>query len=154
MWLGVLGAELDPHRVSLEAWERFVDGRASGAIDAQGRDVSVAERREVGPRTVQADGQWLRWVFNWATRWRLGTGAFLMRENPVRGYEAPRERNPRRPTATEDRYEAVRAVSDRVGMETRWGRPSIRLDGSSIFDAGGCDGESAPVARRSGAFLT
>lgn len=121
MWRRVLAADVDPHHVSLEAWEGFVDARASGALDAWGREVSAAERRGVRPRTVEADCQWLRWVFNWATRWRLKGGTFLMRENPVRGYEAPRERNPRRPTATQDRYEAVRAVSDSVEMEVRWG---------------------------------
>ena len=43
-----------------------------------------------------------------------------MRENPVRGYEIPRELNPRRPVATTDRYEAIREVSDEVQMEIRW----------------------------------
>lgn len=43
-----------------------------------------------------------------------------MRENPVRGFDAPTEKNPRRPVATTDRYEALRAVSDRVMMEVRW----------------------------------
>lgn len=32
----------------------------------------------------------------------------LMRENPVRGYDIPSEKNPRRPIATTDRYEAIR----------------------------------------------
>lgn len=122
MWSRVLGADIDPYRVRLAAWEDFIDARSSGAIDARGREVPEAARRPVRPRTVEADCHWLRWVFNWATRWRLESGDFLMRENPVRGYEAPRERNPRRPTATQDRYEAARAVSDLVDMETRWGR--------------------------------
>lgn len=136
MWRRVLGDDLDPRRVSLGAWERFVDARGSGAIDARGRDVIAAERRSVGPRTVQADCQWLRWVFNWATRWRLEGGAFLMSENPVRGYEVPRERNPRRPTATQDRYEAVRAVSDSIEMEVRWGgaREKRRSHLSELLD--------------------
>ena len=30
-------------------------------------------------------------------RWRVDSGDFLMRENPVRGYDVPGERNPRRP---------------------------------------------------------
>ena len=41
----------------------------------------------------------------------------MMRENPVRGFEAPKEKNPMRPVATEDRYEAVRGVSDQVVMD-------------------------------------
>jgi integrase len=122
MWRRVLGGDIDPHHVTLAAWEAFIDARGSGAIDAHGGRVARELRCPVGPRTVQADCHWLRWVFNWATKWRLDSGDFLMRENPVRGYEAPKERNPRRPTATQRRYEAARAVSDRVAMETRWGR--------------------------------
>jgi integrase len=126
MWLRVLGRDVDPHRVRMAAWEGFIDARSSGAIDARGVDVPGPARRPVGPRTVEADCHWLRWVFNWATRWRLESGDFLMRENPVRGYEAPRERNPRRPTATQNRYETVRAVADLVEMETLWGRRTRR----------------------------
>ena len=122
MWTRVLGAEIDPHLLSMSAWEAFIDARSCGAVDARGSRVAAGRRRHVGPRTVEADCQWLRWVFNWATRWRLDSGDFLMRENPVRGYDVPRERNPRRPTATQDRYEAVRAVSDLVETELRRGR--------------------------------
>ena len=43
-----------------------------------------------------------------------------MRENPVRGYDIPSEKNPRRHVATTDRYEAIRGVSDQVQMEIRW----------------------------------
>ena len=45
---------------------------------------------------------------------------YLMRENPVRGYEVPTEKNPRRPIATEDRYQATRAKTDQVTVEVRW----------------------------------
>ena len=126
MWERVLGTDLDAHAVSMAAWERFIDTRLSGSIDARGREVPVGGHRPVGPRTVEADCLWLRWAFNWATQWRTESGDFLMRENPVRGYEAPRERNPRRPTATQDRFEAVRAVSDLVHTETRWGEQARR----------------------------
>ena len=71
-------------------------------------------------RGVEADLLWLRWVFNWASKWRTAEGRYLMRENPVRGYEAPTERNLRRPVATQERFDALRAVSDDVGMEIRW----------------------------------
>ena len=76
--------------------------------------------KAVLPRTVEADCDWLGWVFTWASKWRT-EGGYLMKENPVRGFERPDgNENPRRPPATQDRYEAVRAVSDRVMMETRW----------------------------------
>jgi integrase len=126
MWTAVLGPHRDPHTISLSDWERFIDLRASGAIDARGREVPPEERRPVRARAVEADCNWLRWVFNWASKWRTQSGHYLMRENPVRGYEAPREENPRRPVATQDRYEAVRAKSDHVMMQTRWGKRATR----------------------------
>ena len=119
MWARVLGDDLDPHVVSMAAWEAFIDTRLAGAIDARGRRVCHRVCRPVSRRTVEADCRWLRWVFNWATRWRTESGSYLMRENPVRGYDSPTERNPRRPVATHDRYEALRAVSDDVRMQLR-----------------------------------
>ncbi len=42
-----------------------------------------------------------------------------MRANPVRRYDIPTELNPMRPVASQDRYEATRAVSDEINMEMR-----------------------------------
>ena len=71
-------------------------------------------------RCVGADLVWLNLVFSWAAKWRTPQGPYFMRENPVRGYEIPTEKNPRRPVATTDRYEAIRGVSDQVEMEIQW----------------------------------
>jgi integrase len=59
-----------------------------------------------------------------------------MRENPMRGYEISKERNPKRPVATQDRYEAVRAVSDSVTMDVRRNgrRFAVRSYLSEILD--------------------
>jgi integrase len=122
MWKAVLGAEIDPHNVSLADWERFIDLRSSGAIDPKGRHVAKEKRRAVRNRTVEADCNWLRWVFNWASKWRTPVGHYLMRENPVRGFESPKEKNPERPVASHDRYLSIRKVSDQVMMESRWGK--------------------------------
>lgn len=120
MWTVWLGKDKNPVKISLSEWERFIEARRSGAIDSHGRTVPAERRRRVRERTVEAECLWLRWVLNWATRWMDGNGRYLLTENPVRGFEAPTEKNPRRPVATEDRYEAIRAVSDEVLMETRW----------------------------------
>jgi integrase len=122
MWKAVLGTEIDPHKVSLADWERFIDVRTSGAINPRGRAVAQDKRRPVRDRTVEADCSWLRWVFNWAVKWRTPSGHYLMRENPVRGFEAPKEENPNRPVASQDRFLAIRNVSDEVRMESRWGK--------------------------------
>lgn len=125
MWTRVLGGDTDPHRVTLHQWESFIDARTSGLIDPRGRTVSTLDRKRVRARTVEEDCLWLSGVFSWATKWRLQTGRYLMRENPCRGYEAPKELNPRRPVASHDRFEKVRSVSDRHTME-------IRKDGRRI----------------------
>jgi integrase len=59
-----------------------------------------------------------------------------MRENPVRGYEIPTEKNPKRPVASQDRYEITRAVSDQITMEIRWNgkRETQRSYLSEILD--------------------
>ena len=101
-------------------WERFVDSRTSGEIDAKGKATFGTTGLIIRTRSVEADLKWLRWVFNWAAKWRTPQGQYLMRENPVRGYEIPTEKNPRRPVASADRYEAIRKISDQQRMEIRW----------------------------------
>lgn len=63
---------------------------------------------------------WLRWVLNWAVKWRGEDGRYLMRENPLRGFDTPVEENPNRPVVTTGRYDALRAVSDDVLMDVWW----------------------------------
>ena len=118
MWKRFFGSDTDPHMISLASWERFIDLRKSGAIDSRTKSVLVEDRRTVRTRSVSQDLQWLGWVLGWASKWRTPQGQYLMRENPVRGYEIPTEKNPRRPTATEDRYQATRAKTGEVTMKT------------------------------------
>ena len=120
MFTRFLGAHKDPHLISLGEWEAFIAARGSGAIDSSGLTVREDKRTTVRARTVQADCWWLRHVLGWGCKWRDNEGRYLMRENPTRGYEAPRVSNPRRPVATTERYHAIRAVSDKVMMEFRW----------------------------------
>jgi integrase len=111
------GGTADPHVIAVRDWRRFIDARLSGEIDARGEP--QAEPKPVRARTVEADCKWLRWVFNWAAKWRTPAGHYLMRENPIRGFELPREENPRREVATHNRYEAVLAVADQIGEDFR-----------------------------------
>ena len=136
MWTRHLGANKDPHRITLGEWERFVDARRSGRIESHGTSVDQGKARPVGPRTVEADCKWLRWVLNWGTKWRDREGRYLLRENAVRGFTVQAEKNPQRPVATQDRYEAVRAVSDQIMMEQRWHgtRLEVRSYLSEIVD--------------------
>lgn len=116
---------IDPHRLTLQQWEAFIDARASGAIDPRGNPVAEKDRQPRRARAVEIDLRWLKAVLNWANRWRLENGRYLMRENPARGYEMPIEKNPLRPVATRDRFEALRAVSDQLTMKVG-GRGSLQ----------------------------
>ncbi len=120
LWTRIVGGDSNPHHISLGQWERFVDGRTSGAIDAYGHHMPERQWRPVRARTVEQDCAWLRWVLAWGARWREN-GHYLLRENPVRGFESPHEENVRRPVATEERYRAIRAVSDLVHMASHHG---------------------------------
>jgi integrase len=118
LWARVLGNTC-PHNVSMAQWQSFIGARMCGAIDARGNAVPEEKRTPVRARSAEADCTWLWLVFNWAVKWRTDGGRYLMRENPVRGYEMPREQNPLQPVASQDRFEAVRAISDGVLMEVR-----------------------------------
>lgn len=114
----MLGPDTDPHAIPTEVWRRFVRDRRSGAIDARGLPVPGPEARQpVRDRTIAADCLWLQAVLNWGVKEHTGSG-YLLRENVLRGMEVPVEKNPRRPVATRDRYEAIRAVTDDVTMRT------------------------------------
>ncbi|MBI4502917.1 MAG: tyrosine-type recombinase/integrase [Gemmatimonadetes bacterium] len=134
LWTRVLGAHTDVRRLSSAVWQRFIEDRRAGAIDARGERVPLEgqvigehpdgtvrrrPRRTVLARAVEADCEWLVGVLAWAVNWR-DQGAYLLTENPARGLPIPRETQPRRPLATQDRFEALRAVSDQVQMEIRW----------------------------------
>ncbi|MEE9208352.1 MAG: tyrosine-type recombinase/integrase [Gemmatimonadota bacterium] len=149
MFLRFLGTDTDAHMIPLRVWESFIDLRGSGGIDPRGCLVPEDQRRAVRARTVESDLQWLKWVLNWGKDWRLESGIYLLRENCVRGYPIPSEKNPRRAVATQDRYEAVRAVSDQVTMEIRWQgrRETQRSYLSEIFDV------AAGTGRRLSAVL-
>jgi integrase len=118
-WTRRLGGTKDPHKITLQEWEESQALRRSGAVDAQGKTVPPEKRQSVRARTVEADCLWLKWVYNWGASWRDPEGHYLLRENPLRGFTVESEKNVRRPVASDDRYSATRAVSDRVMMEAR-----------------------------------
>jgi len=130
MWTRFLGAGKDPHSITLGEWEAFIDARRSGAMDARGKSVRDEKPRLVRARPVEIDLKWLKAVLNWGTKWRSRDGRYLLRENAVRGYEIPTEKNPLRPVVSQDRYEATRAVSDQITMEMR---PNSKREGQRSY---------------------
>jgi integrase len=124
MWARVLGST-DPYDISSSQWDSFIDARSSGQIDPRGNPIAEKDRKAVRARSIEGDCVWLWLVFNWATTRKLARNTYLMRENPIRGYDIPHEKNPLRPVATQDRFDTVRAISDKHTME-------IRRDGKRI----------------------
>lgn len=117
--MGACPRHYNPYDISSAQWDTFIENRSSGAIDARGNAVAEKDRKAVRARSVEADCIWLWLVFNWATNRKLGDKRYLMRENPARGFDMPKEKNPLRPVATQDRYETLRAVTDSSMMEVR-----------------------------------
>ncbi len=126
MWVRVLGSGRKPNSISTGLWERFVRNRRAGSIDSRGRAVGKGDCQSVSNRTIEADCKWLRTVMNWAMNYRTGWNAekekptFLLKTDPLKGLEIPHGKNPKRPVATRDRYEAIRTRTDDVRMEIRW----------------------------------
>ena len=149
LWTRTLGGESDPHRITMHQWETLIDTRLSGAMDARGRSVSPNSRRTIRSRIVERDCRFLSAVFRWASRWRLPNGDYLMRENPVRGFPLPAEKNVRRPVATHDRYEALLAVAKDHTMAVRRG-PDRDTERSHLFTLLTLAGETG---RRLGAIV-
>jgi integrase-like protein len=114
MWCRRLGAMKNLNELRLQEWESFIEARRSGEIDAEGKLVPFDERKPVSDGTIWADLVFLNSVMNWATKWRTEDGKYLMGENPARGFALPKEKNPRRPVATDDRLEAILAKAPEV----------------------------------------
>lgn len=131
MWARFLQPAKDLSKLTLQEWQTFIEQRRSGSIDPQGSAVAPEKRKPVREGTIWGDLVFLHTVINWACKWRTDDGRYLMRENPARGYPMPREKNPRRPVATQDRFERVRAVADQGTMVV--GRGETRREARSYL---------------------
>ncbi len=127
MWLYYLPDGFLVEAFSFAIADGFVYDRHTGAIDARGRPVPPEFQRPVSLRAVEADLRGLKAVFNWAITWKTPDGRRLITENPLDGYEIPREKNPRRPIATQDRFEKIRAVSNTVLMTVVVGGRRVKV---------------------------
>jgi integrase len=117
LWTRVLGPTKDLSRLTKDEWMDFTRDRGGGAIDARGKPVPVDQRTPVRPGTVAADLQFLRAVLRWACDDRG-----LMRSDPSAKFKLPKDINVRREIASDDRFQAIRAVSDQILMEVGRGK--------------------------------
>ena len=100
-----LGDEFTATDFSQHHVDTFTKARQNGSLKPEGSPVAP------GPETVRNNIEGLSIAFNWACVFRVG-GRPLLAFNPVRGLRLPREENPARPLATEERYRRLLAVSD------------------------------------------
>src|SRR5690242_9820028 len=126
MFTRFLKADRDLSKITLDEWTRFIDARRTGAIDAHGVPVPAPvtpkdPKRKPVAQAVSTDLEWLRYVVRWACAWKdPETGQYLMPEDPTRERafrekeRAVQEQNPRRPVATDDRYDKVLAKAGDV----------------------------------------
>lgn len=116
MWQHFMG-EREARAIDFPTLDRFVRERRAGTIKVPGHKLS----KNPSDTTIGADLIFLNTVLNWATRVMLPNGSRLLSENPVRGYDRPKNRNPRQPVATYDRFLLVRAKAESIDPQKLFG---------------------------------
>ena len=108
--IGFFGEHCEVATLTERDQAAFVEARRCGGI--QKHDGTVSQ--PVHDRSVEADLALLHMVLRWATTYRLTSGTRLLDRNPLEGVRRPRERNPRRPVATWERFVATRQAIIRL----------------------------------------
>ena len=116
--MNFLGASTPIEQLTRTDFDRFIRARLSGEIDSSGNFIMVPERRRrVGERTVERDfatlGALCRWLLQCG---RIG-------RNPTQAVCPPRQKNPKRPVASDDRGDAIEAVADQITTTVNWYDP-------------------------------
>jgi len=75
------------------------------------------EGNKVRARTVEADLVALNTMLNWATRRRNHHGQPVLERNPLHGARFPREKNPKRPIATWERFQRTREAMQALRVD-------------------------------------
>ena len=103
-------ANLSPSHVA-----RFVAARRSGALAP-----ALNGRKAVGVTdgTLDGDFRWLRSAFNFARRHKV-SGRPVLPTNPLEDLTWPKEKNPRKPIASHERYARTQEHTDAVDPEGR-----------------------------------
>ena len=108
--IGFFGEHCDVSSLTERDQAAFVRMRLAGGIRRRDGNATAP----VSNRSVEADLAFLHSMLKWATTVRLSTGHRLLDRNPLEGIRRPREKNPRRPVATWERFQATRAAMARL----------------------------------------
>ena len=116
---GLHGAGLRYATVQVKKVRRFADflGADRPVVSLCQADVKrfAANRAKdgVGRNTIHGDVRGLKIALNFATEYKRVDGRTLLDRNPLQKVRVPRE-EPKRPWATPERYEQLRAVADQL----------------------------------------
>jgi integrase len=103
--LGFFGKDCDVRGLSEQDQIAFTQKRLAGGIVCEGSRITEVVRT----RAVEVDLQLLNTMLRWATTVRVRGGHRLLEQHPLAGVKRPREKNPKRPVATWERYQVTRA---------------------------------------------
>ena len=107
--IGFFGQDCDVRSFTEQDQFAFTQKRLAGGI----RYGEKGKTQRVRTRSVEVDLQLLHTMLRWAVTIRSRSGKRLLEQNPLTGVKRPREKNPKRPVATWERYQATRkAIQD------------------------------------------
>jgi integrase len=117
IWAAVLGAQRDVATIDFPTIERFIRDRRAGTIVVEPYKL----KKSPTDGAIGADVVFLESALNHATRVVRPSGARLLLTNPIRGFQIPRNKNPRRPVASYDRFLKVAEFADAVDPQKLFG---------------------------------
>lgn len=117
LWLSFLGATRDAATIDFPTIDRFVRERRAGTISLDGYELKASP----SDRAIGADIEYLMAALNHAGKVTRSGGGRLLALNPLRGYAVPKNKNPRRPVASYDRYLKVIEHADAVDPQKLFG---------------------------------
>jgi hypothetical protein len=107
--IGFFGEDCDARGLTEQDQLAFTRKRLAGGIGYGEK----GKTNGVRARSVEVDLQLLHTMLRWALTVRSRSGRRLLEQNPLAGVKRPREKNPKRPVATWERYQATRkAIQD------------------------------------------
>lgn len=104
--IGFFGADCDVRSLTESDQLAYTQKRvAGGIVCGKGRETPA-----VRLRSVEADLKLLHTMLKWATTVRVRKGQRLLDSNPLDGVRRPREKNPKRPVASLERFQKTRGA--------------------------------------------
>lgn len=127
--MAFFGERLDVRSLTADDQRRYASARTGGGIVVAGRPT-----KPVRARSVQADLFVLHHMLSWACTVPTPNGGRWLARNPLAGVKREREKNPRGPVATWDRFIATRTAIQKLAasaeadvVKSRWRKIELAL---------------------------